>query len=136
MMKNDLKKYLQGEDFKSIADVDHLIPLINTQNKFDKLYPYLFTDNRLIVMRAADAIEKITKKKYPFYLHSYNAKIIELLSTVREKVLKWPVALMASRMDHSENELKQDFELIVLKLKEEKIPSLNARIKKLKEDLC
>lgn len=58
---NNKKKYLQGGDLRSIADVDQLIPLIKTQKTFDELFSCLESEDRLIVMRAADAIEKITR---------------------------------------------------------------------------
>lgn len=59
---NNLITYLQGGDLRSIANVDRLLPLIKDQNDFDELFRHLYSDDRLIIMRTADAIEKITVK--------------------------------------------------------------------------
>ena len=80
---NDIKKYLQGGGLRSIADVDQLIPLIKTQKTFDELFSCLDSDDRLIVMRVADAIEKITRD-HPEYLDSHKIRLIRLLNTARE----------------------------------------------------
>lgn len=103
---NDIKKYLQGGDLRSIADVEQLIPLIKTQKDFDKLFQFLSSDNRLIVMRAVDAIEKITRDQ-PEYLDAYKSRLITLLRTARDKELKWHLVLMVSRINLSGNELEQ-----------------------------
>ncbi len=100
---DDLKKYLKGGDLRSIADVDKLIPLIKTQKEFDELFTWLHSSDRLIVMRAADAIEKVTRT-HPVFLDFHKTEIIELLNTAKDKELKWHLALMASRMDLSGNE--------------------------------
>ncbi|REL37738.1 hypothetical protein DYD21_08120 [Rhodohalobacter sp. SW132] len=158
-------KYLQGGDLRSIADVEQLIPLIKNQKNFDELFRFLSSKDRLVVMRAADAAEKITKTD-PSYLDSHKSEIIELLYHAKDKELKWHLALMVSRIDLSENELervwnkleawvrdkseskivrvnslqalyalsslnkvlKRKFEIIIRDIKNENIPSLNARI--------
>jgi hypothetical protein len=80
---NDVKKYLQGGDLRSIADVEQVVPLIKTQKTFDELFSCLDSDDRLIVMRAADAIEKITRD-HPEYLDSHKIRLIRLPNTARE----------------------------------------------------
>jgi len=102
----DLKGYLQGGDLRSIADVDQLIPLIETQKDFDQLFAYLNSEDRLIVMRAAHAIEKLTKA-HPEYLDAHKSRLMALLNTAQDKELKWHVALIASRIDLSRNEVEQ-----------------------------
>lgn len=102
----ELKEYLQGGDLRSIADVDQLIPLIETQQDFDGLFAYLNSEDRLIVMRAADTIEKITKA-HPEYLETHKSRLIILLNSAQDKELKWHVALLASRIGLSKNELEQ-----------------------------
>ena len=109
----DLKKYLLGGDLRSIAEVDKLIPLIKNQNDFDRLFDILFSENRLEVMRAADAIEKITLNKGS-YLQKHKNSLLKLLSTAQDKELKWHLALLASRIKLT----NKDLEIVVSKLKE------------------
>jgi hypothetical protein len=99
---NDVKKYLQGGDLRSIADVDQLVPLIKTQKTFDELFSCLDSDDRLIVMRAADAIEKITRD-HPKYLDSHKNRLIRILDTARDKELKWHLALLIPGISGEQN---------------------------------
>jgi len=76
----DIKKYLKGGDIRSIAGVEQLVPLIKTQKDFDELFSCLYSEDRLIVMRAADAIEKITRD-HQAYLDPHKSRLISLLGT-------------------------------------------------------
>ena len=78
--------------------------LIKRQKDFDELFEYLFAEDRLIVMRAADAVEKITVKR-PEYLAEYNQDIINLTNTATDKELKWHLALILSRLNFTKKEL-------------------------------
>ncbi|PIE42251.1 MAG: hypothetical protein CSA47_01295 [Gammaproteobacteria bacterium] len=95
---NKLKTYLQGGDLRSIAKANTLVALVKTQKDFDALFQCLFTKDRLIVMRSADAIEKITRQK-PLYLTTYHQDIIHLMNTAIDKELKWHLALIVSRLN-------------------------------------
>jgi len=166
---NRLIKYLKGGDLRSIADVNKVVSIIKTQENFDELFQYLFTNDRLVVMRTADAVEKITLQK-PEYLTEYKQDIINLINTSVDKELKWHLALISSRLDLSteeigtvwnkltqwakdkkeskivrvnsiqtlfdlvkkNKELKKDFDLTILGIEAENIPSINARLRKLK----
>ncbi len=99
-----LLEYLQGGDLRSIAGADEVVSLVKTPSDFDRLFQYLFSEDRLVVMRAADAVEKITLKK-PEYLHGHSDEVIQLIQTASDKELKWHLALIAARMDLMEAEL-------------------------------
>ena len=154
---------------RSIAGSNKIIPLIKSQSDFDKLFQYLFSTDRLITMRAADAIEKITLTK-PEFLRGHNHEIIHLTRTAVNKELKWHLALIVSRLElnmdelgivwgqltkwaldkresrivrvnsiqslydltNKYEELKRDFELTISEIKHNNIPSINARLRKLK----
>ena len=101
---NNIIKYLQGGDLRSIANVDKVVSLIKTQTDFERLFQYLFSEDRLIVMRAADAIEKITLNN-PKFLSNHEKEIINLLEIAVDKELKWHLALIAPRLDLALDEL-------------------------------
>ena len=56
-MKDKLLAKLSGGDLRSIWKADLIVEEIQTQNDFDILFNYLHSDDRLIVMRAVDAVE-------------------------------------------------------------------------------
>ena len=103
---NGLKTYLTGGDLRSIAKADQVVPLIKNQTDFDKLFQFLFTKDRLVIMRTADAIEKITLNK-PEFLSNHKKDIINFLEIAVEKEFKWHLALIVSRLDLTIDELRK-----------------------------
>lgn len=99
------EEYLKGGDLRSIGSVEKLVPLIKDQNGFDELFEYLCSEDRLIVMRAIDAVEKITIE-HPEYLKPHTHEIIEFLNTADNKEFKWHLAQMVIRLDFSPEELE------------------------------
>lgn len=94
---NDFEKILSGGDLRSIGNSNAVIPAIQNQDDFDELFKYLFHKDRRVVMRAADAIEKITTT-YPQYLLKHKKEIFELSSVAKNKELKWHLALLLPRL--------------------------------------
>jgi hypothetical protein len=165
----EFDKILSGGDLRSIGKSNSIIRKIKNQNDFDELFKYLFHENRLVVMRAADTIEKIASINQQ-YLTNHKKEIFELFNVATDKELKWHLALLIPRL-HLDNrefgnawntltkwakdktnsrivrvnsiqglfemmkqksELEKDFSLILIELEKENIPSVNARIRKLK----
>ncbi len=104
MSISNFLQYLEGGDLRSIAGTNEIVRLVNSQSDFDALFKYLFFDDRRVVMRTADAIEKITLRKRD-YLIKYRQAIIELMTTAVDKELKWHLALMSSRLVLSPQQL-------------------------------
>lgn len=165
----DLEKILTGGDLRSIGKSNLVIKKINNQNDFDELFRYLFHEDRLVVMRVADTIEKITINN-PQYITNYKREIFELCKLANNKELKWHLALLIPRlqldnyeldnawniltnwakdkansrivrvnsiqglfeMTKQKSELEKSFNLTLTELEKESIPSINSRIKKLK----
>ena len=113
MKTKDLKAYLSGGDLRSIGSVNELLPLIKTQNDFDELFVYMFSEDRLLVMRAADAVEKITLTK-PDYLDKHKQNILKLLGASKDKELKWHLALLASRIKYTAKEFVEVFKVLTI----------------------
>ncbi len=102
----DLKKYLTGGDLRSIGDAHKLVSLIHNQNDFDKLFTFLLTGTRLEVMRAADAIEKITVNNHA-YLYKHKNDLLNLFYAAQHKEFKWHLTLLISRIKFSPKELQK-----------------------------
>lgn len=97
------EKILSGGDLRSIGKVNSVILKIQNQHDFDKLFKLLFHVDRLVVMRTADAIEKITIN-HPKYLTKHKLEIIELCDVAKDKELKWHLALLIPRLQLSDKE--------------------------------
>ncbi|MBI3260347.1 MAG: hypothetical protein HYZ54_12890 [Ignavibacteriae bacterium] len=162
----ELEKLLSGGDLRSIGNSNSIVAKIKNQNDFDELFMLLFHTDRLIAMRAADAIEKITIHN-PHYLAHHKEEVFRLCNTSSNKELKWHLAQILPRLPNDDNEIASvwsilstwatnrensnivrvnalqglfdilkfapkfdnDFRSILIELKKENIPSINARIR-------
>ncbi len=102
-MNENLKEKLGGGDLRSIGNANLVAGEIKNQNEFDALYQHLHDNERLVVMRAADAIEKITLV-HSEYLNPHKSDIIKLGSSATDIELKWHLALLLSRLSLSVQE--------------------------------
>lgn len=168
----DFVNLLSGGDLRSIGKSNSVVSLIVNQQDFDELFKLIFLDDQLLVMRAIDAIEKITLK-HPNYLIKHKHEILNLSTVAHDKELKWHLAQIIPRLSltpheltkawklltiwaldknnsrivrvHSiqglfemlkeNNELTQDFALTLTELEKEDIPSINARIRSIKNKI-
>lgn len=166
------KDLLSGGDLRSIGNSNQVVLLTTSQHDFDMLFRLLFSHDRLVAMRCADAIDKITSKT-PGYLAKHKTEIIGLCKTASHKELLWHLAQILPRLALSANELKfawkllsawatdtnnskivrvnaisglagliqQDNQLrarlydILEKVGAENIPSLNARVRRIKNEI-
>ena len=162
---------LNGGDLRSISGANEIVELINRQEDFDILFNHLYSKNRLIIMRAADSIEKISRQHINF-LNKHKTSILGLIAKATDKELKWHLAQIVSRLNLNDNEKKETFEIlkkwaqdkneskitrvnaiqalseihcnnellsncfnkILNNIEKENIPSINARIRKLRKD--
>jgi len=108
---NTFIEVLSGGDLRSIGGVNAIAKQVQSQHRFDELFELLFHNDRLIVMRAADAVEKITKNK-PEYLNSHKKSLLRLLKDAKDKELKWHLALLASRLKLTKSELGKAWEIL------------------------
>ena len=149
---------------------NEIVVMVHNQNEFDDLFEGLYHSDRKVVMRTADAIEKITSDK-PDCLQKHRKELLNLCQRATNIELKWHLVLLVSRLkltrkelkgvwalftqratDRNENkivrvnsnqglfnmlpqgpELSREFGLILDAIENEKVPSLNARIGKLRK---
>jgi hypothetical protein len=105
------EKLLAGGDLRSIGKSNSVVSKIQDQNDFDELINCLFQKDRIIVMRAVDAIEKLTIKK-PLYLAPHKRNILELSNTAIDKELKWHLALLIPRLRLNKKELNKVWDVL------------------------
>ena len=63
----------------------------------------LWSDDPIVRMRAADAVEKVSRR-YPDVLHPFKVELLGLLSEATQQELRWHLAQMIPRLELSERE--------------------------------
>jgi len=167
-MKN-FEKILKEGDLRTIGKVKQVIGEVKDQQGFDKLFKGLYSNDRKVIMRTADAIEKITSQNDPFLIN-HKKEILQFIIVAKEKEFKWHLASLISRLSlnktetgyvweklsewvkdtkesrivrvnalqalyeilKSNKELAPDYNWIIQEIETENIPSLQARIRILK----
>ena len=102
---------LKGGDLRSIGQSNKIASSIDNQESFDELFQQLFHADRKVVMRSADAIEKITLKNTSF-LEQHKPSILKLVETASHIELKWHLALIASRLDLTKREFGKVWQIL------------------------
>lgn len=102
MINESLRRLLTGGDLRSIAGSDDAVNMVKNQHDFDELISFIFDSDRLLAMRAVDAVEKITRL-HPEYLVTHAEDIVELVEVANHKELKWHLALLLARLDLQED---------------------------------
>lgn len=109
---NDLEQLLSEGDLRSIGENNKVVLAIHNQDEFDELFRMICSPNRVIAMRAIDAVEKVTISR-PAYLSKYSTDILELLEKAEHKEIKWHLALLIPRLRLEQNELRQAWHMLV-----------------------
>jgi hypothetical protein len=101
---NDVLKKLESGDRRSIGRVSEVVEeVLNDPSLFEVVFNAMLSDDPIIRMRSADAVEKITAK-YPEYLQPYKEKLIQQVAKIDQQEVRWHVAQMFPRLELSEEE--------------------------------
>lgn len=109
----NLPEDLKGGDLRSIGNSHKIITQIKGPQQFDALFRCLYHTDRIVVMRAADMIEKMTRVK-PNLLLKHKREIFDLSKKAKDKELKWHLAQMFPRLEMNKNELGKVWERLTL----------------------
>ena len=99
-----LNEQLKGGDLRSIGKVNSVIKAIKNQQDFDEFFTGLFDKDRLVVMRTADAVEKMSLT-HPEYLKPHKNELVKLINSAEHIELKWHLAQLATRVKLNEEEI-------------------------------
>jgi hypothetical protein len=101
---NDVLQKLEGGDRRSIGRVSEVVTdVLNDPSLFEVVFNAMLSDDPIIRMRSADAVEKITAK-HPEYLQPYKKKLIQQVAKTNQQEVRWHVAQMFSRLELSKDE--------------------------------
>lgn len=109
---NRFPSLLSGGDLRSIGKNNDLLGLINQASDFDELFGCLFHPDRIVVMRAADLVEKVTAT-YPQYLAPHKKDVLSLCDDAHAIELKWHLALLIPRLPLSPAEAAKSARLLL-----------------------
>ena len=104
---------LQGGDRRSIGRSNEVAALVLEKPElFDALMSGMMLDDLLVAMRSADAAEKITVL-HPEYLRPYKHVLIEELSQIEQKEVRWHVAALLPRLPLTAKEQQRVIDILL-----------------------
>jgi len=118
MQRQNILKLLEGGDRRSIGHAGHVAALVSeTPALFSELITGLWSDDRLVRMRAADAAEKFTRD-HPNSLQPYKKDLLGLMAETKEQELRWHLAAMITRLRLNAKEKRLAASLLLLYLED------------------
>jgi len=112
-MTADILKKLAGGDRRSIGRVSEVVTdVLNDPTLFEVVFHGMVSDDPVIKMRSADAIEKITAR-HPEYLQPYKTKLIQRVAKIKQQEVRWHFAQMVPRLELSEKEREVVIEILL-----------------------
>jgi len=110
-MKSIIEK-LKGGDFRSIGNSNEVVEeVLNNPVLFDAVFKAMLNEDRLVRMRAADAVEKITRD-HPEYLQPYKTDLIKHVAAVKQQEVRWHTAQMIHRLILTKEEKRTSAEIL------------------------
>jgi hypothetical protein len=103
-MERRFSELLKGNDLRRLRNNNRVIDGVHDQRSFDELFQLIFDQDRSVVMRAVDAVEKITVRN-PEYLKPHRAQLLNIIMSADHKELKWHIAQLVPRIDLNKKEL-------------------------------
>lgn len=114
---------LSGGDLRSIGESDKVVAIVlKNQSLFGDLFKCLYSSDSVVRMRAADAIEKVTRR-HPQLLQQYKVNLVDDISRVNQKEVQWHFAELITRVNLTASDLSQ-----VVKILEENIQASKSNI--------
>ncbi len=102
----NLRQQLSGGDRRMNHMVKTVIAQVNEPVLFAELTQLVENENELVRMRAADAIEKITKR-HPDWLQPYAHKLVNEWSSIEQQEVRWHIALLFPRVQLTQLQRQQ-----------------------------
>lgn len=106
MTKQSFSNLLLGNDLRTVRQNATVVRTVKDQDSFDDLFVLVFHHQRPVVIRAVDAVEKVTID-HPEYLQPHKAQLMSVLKSADHKELKWHIAQLMPRLRLSEDELRE-----------------------------
>jgi hypothetical protein len=107
-----IREYLSGGDRRSIGRADELVRLLQHQpDLLPELIQQIWSEDPLVAMRAADAVEKLTRTQ-AHGLQSFKKELLGLAAETSQPELRWHLAAMLPRLHLSPAERQRAFRVL------------------------
>lgn len=105
---------LKGGDLRSTGNAEEVVSdILENPELFAEVFDGMLNENAIIRMRAADAIEKVSRF-HPEYLEPYKKRLIHEVSQIEQQEVRWHVAQMFSYLEFEEIERKEVINMLFL----------------------
>ncbi len=113
---SEIVKKLQGGDLRSIGQANEVVAdILADPSLFIPVFEAMSSPDPVIRMRAADAVEKVTRTN-PAWLDPFKKRIIEELSQIGQQEVRWHLAQMFPRLELDEAEAETVIQLLRLNI--------------------
>ena len=103
----DIISKLQGGDRRSIGRSEEVVAdVLGEPSLFDALVGGMPDPDPVVRMRAADAVEKVTRIR-PGWLTPYRRLIVDQIALVEQQEVRWHVAQVIPRLELSRSDVPQ-----------------------------
>lgn len=98
MESNRILALLSGGDHRSIGRADEVVQLVlKDPSLFEDVFAGLMDEDSVVRLRAADAVEKITRT-HASLLAPFGRQILERVALIEQKEVRWHVAQLLPRL--------------------------------------
>jgi hypothetical protein len=98
MARRNILSLLEGGDGRTIGRSDQVVAMVSDHPElFPKLIAGLWSTHPIVRMRAADATEKVTRKRGEL-LQPYKKELLGLMTEAQQQELRWHLAVMVPRL--------------------------------------
>ncbi|MGV8026322.1 MAG: hypothetical protein AB2L18_07190 [Anaerolineaceae bacterium] len=109
---NQILQMLAGGDHRSIGRANEVVRIILQQpEKFNDLFQGFYDSDPIIMMRTADAVEKITADK-PDLLVPYKQELIDLIEKTGQMEVQWHLTQILPRLQLTKPEIFKTYQMI------------------------
>jgi hypothetical protein len=100
---------LSGGDRRSLGRANSIVTaMLNNSRRFPELLQCMWSDDPVVRMRAADAVEKVSAAK-PELLQPFRAALLGLAEASQQPEVQWHLALMLPRLRLAPPERRRAF---------------------------
>jgi hypothetical protein len=101
---HDLMAFLSGGDRRSLGTSGSLVShVVQNPSSISELVDLLSASDPVVVMRAADVLEKVQRKLPPSVFTPFRRKLVSLAHTALQPELRWHLAQMLPRLTLSKS---------------------------------
>jgi len=107
-----LRDLLMGGDRRSIGRVDEVLELVLGQPKrVGELAKLLWDSDAVVRMRAADALEKISRER-PEWIEPFKLNLLGLMAETGQQEIRWHLSVIVPRLELTLMESQRAFEIL------------------------